>query len=147
MSHTGTAHPFHMWTKFGDDMSKRLWVMLDKTDRLTDRQTDRQTNRQTNILAKNCKFWQVMMHTINYLLYSAQLWWRSMLLIYFRKSRDWLSDINSNLVCVSEVERKTYNRNLPGAYDITKQSTTKQCVYHIGCAVFLTQENSPTHCK
>ena len=30
--------------------------MLDKTDR----QTDRQTNRQTNILAKNCKFWQVM---------------------------------------------------------------------------------------
>ena len=52
MSHTGTAHPFHMWTKFGDDMSKRSWVMLDKTDRLTDRQTDRQTNRQTNILAK-----------------------------------------------------------------------------------------------
>ena len=48
MSHTGTAHPFHMWTKFGDDMSKRSWVMLDKTDRLTDRQTDRQTNRQTN---------------------------------------------------------------------------------------------------
>ena len=48
-----------MWTKFGDDMSKRSWVMLDKTDRLTDRQTDRQTNRQTNILAKNCKFWQV----------------------------------------------------------------------------------------
>ena len=60
MSHTGTAHPFHMWTKFGDDMSKRSWVMLDKTDRLTDRQTDRQTNRQTNILAKNCKFWQVI---------------------------------------------------------------------------------------
>ena len=26
----------------------------------TNRQTDRQTNRQTNILAKNCKFWQVM---------------------------------------------------------------------------------------
>ena len=40
-----------MWTKFGDDMSKRSWVMLDKTDRLTDRQTDRQTNQQTNILA------------------------------------------------------------------------------------------------
>ena len=47
MLHTGTADPFHMWTKFGDDMSKRSWVMLDKTDR----QTDRQTNRQTNILA------------------------------------------------------------------------------------------------
>ena len=60
MSHTGTAHPFHMWTKFGDDMSKRSWVMLDKTDRLSNRQTDRQTNRQTNILAKNCKFWQVI---------------------------------------------------------------------------------------
>ena len=56
MSHTRTAHPFHMWTKFGDDMWKRSWVMLDKTDR----QTDRQTNRKTNILAKNCKFWQVM---------------------------------------------------------------------------------------
>ena len=27
-----------MWTKFGDDMSKRSWVMLDKTDRQTDRQ-------------------------------------------------------------------------------------------------------------
>ena len=26
----------------------------------TNRQTDRQTNRQTNILAKNCKFWQVI---------------------------------------------------------------------------------------
>ena len=38
MSHTGTAHPFYMWTKFGDDMSKRSWVMLDKTDRQTDRQ-------------------------------------------------------------------------------------------------------------
>ena len=47
---------FLTWTKFGDDMSKRSWVMLDKTDRLT----DRQTNRQTNILAKNCKFWQVI---------------------------------------------------------------------------------------
>ena len=46
--------------------------MLDKTDRLTDRQTDKRTylqisskfwqvtNRQTNILAKNCKFWQVI---------------------------------------------------------------------------------------
>ena len=65
MSHTGTAHPFHMWTEFGDDMSKRSWVMLDKTDRLTDRQTDRQTNRQTNILAKNCKFWQVISALIN----------------------------------------------------------------------------------
>ena len=43
MSHTGTADPFHMWTKFGDDMSKRSWVMLDKTDRLTDRQTDKRT--------------------------------------------------------------------------------------------------------
>ena len=46
MSHTGTAHPFHMWTKFGDDMSKRSWVMLDKTDR----QTDKPTNEHT------CKF-------------------------------------------------------------------------------------------
>ena len=27
-----------MWTKFGDDMSKRSRVMLDKTDRQTDRQ-------------------------------------------------------------------------------------------------------------
>ena len=49
MSHTGTAHPFHMWTKFGDDMSKRSWVMLDKTDRLTDRQTDRQMKGQSEI--------------------------------------------------------------------------------------------------
>ena len=32
------AHPFHLWTKFGDDMSKRSRVMLDKTDRQTDRQ-------------------------------------------------------------------------------------------------------------
>ena len=70
MSHTGTAHRFHMWTKFGDDMSKRSWVMLDKTDRQTDKPTNEHTcknwkfwqvtNRQTNILAKNCKFWQVM---------------------------------------------------------------------------------------
>ena len=60
MSHTGTAHPFHMWTKFGDDMSKRSWVMLDKTDRLTDRQTDRQTDKPTNEhTCQNCKFWQV----------------------------------------------------------------------------------------
>ena len=58
MSHTGTAHPFHMWTKFGDDMSKRSWVMLDKTDRLTDRQTDRQTDKRTYL--PKCKFWQVM---------------------------------------------------------------------------------------
>ena len=57
MSHTGTAHPFHMWTKFGDDMSKRSWVMLDKTDRLTDRQTDRQTDKRTYL--PKCKFWQV----------------------------------------------------------------------------------------
>ena len=34
---TGNVDPLHMWTKFGDDMSKRSWVMLDKTDRLTDR--------------------------------------------------------------------------------------------------------------
>ena len=34
---TGTADPIHMWTKFGDDMSKLSWVMLDKTDRQTDR--------------------------------------------------------------------------------------------------------------
>ena len=54
MSHTGTAHPFHMWTKFGDDMSKRSWVMLDKTDR----QTDKPTNEHT---CKNWKFWQVIM--------------------------------------------------------------------------------------
>ena len=47
MSHTGTAHPFNMWTKFGDDMSKRSWVMLDKTDRLLDRQTDKPTNEHT----------------------------------------------------------------------------------------------------
>ena len=53
MSHTGTAYPFHMWTKFGDDMSKRSWVMLDKTDR----QTDKPTNEHT---CKNWKFWQVM---------------------------------------------------------------------------------------
>ena len=45
MSHTGNAHPFHMWTKFGDDMSKRSWVMLDKTDR----QTDREMNGQSEI--------------------------------------------------------------------------------------------------
>ena len=42
-----------MWTKFGDDMSKRSWVMLDKTDR----QTDKPTNEHT---CQNCKFWQVM---------------------------------------------------------------------------------------
>ena len=57
MSHTGTAHPYHMWTKFGDDMSKRSWVMLDKTDRLTDRQTDRQTDERAIgdcVLAKIC---------------------------------------------------------------------------------------------
>ena len=49
-----------MWTKFGDDMSKRSWVMLDKTDRLTDRQTDRQTDKPTNEhTCQNCKFWQV----------------------------------------------------------------------------------------
>ena len=52
---TGTADPFHMWTNFGNYMSKRSRVMLDKTDRLT----DRRTNRQTNILAKKC--WQVTM--------------------------------------------------------------------------------------
>ena len=67
---TGTADPLHMWTKFGDDMSKRPWVMLDKTDRQTDKRTNEHTcqnckfwqvtDRQTNILAKNCKFWQVM---------------------------------------------------------------------------------------
>ena len=34
-----------MWTKFGDDMSKRSWVMLDKTDR----QTDREMNGQSEI--------------------------------------------------------------------------------------------------
>ena len=49
MSHTRTAHPFHMWTKFADDLSKRSWVMLDKTDRLTDRQTDRQMKGQSEI--------------------------------------------------------------------------------------------------
>ena len=59
MSHTGTAHPFHMWTKFGDDMLKRSWVMLDKTDRLTDRQTDRQTDERAIgdcVLAKICYY-------------------------------------------------------------------------------------------
>ena len=59
MSHTGTAHPFHIWTKFGDDMSKRSWVMLDKTDRLTDRQTDRQTDERAIgdcVLAKICYY-------------------------------------------------------------------------------------------
>ena len=52
-----------MWTKFGDDMSKRSWVtcMLDKTDRLTDRQSDRQTDKSTNEhTCQNCKFWQVI---------------------------------------------------------------------------------------
>ena len=48
LSHTGTADPFHMWTKFGVDMSKRSWVMLDKTDRLTDRQTDKRTYLPNN---------------------------------------------------------------------------------------------------
>ena len=62
MSHTGTAHPFHMWTKFGDDMSKRSWVMLDKTDRQTDSQTDRQTDKRTYL--PNCKFWQVITRQI-----------------------------------------------------------------------------------
>ena len=59
MLHTGTAYPFHMWTKFGDDMSKRSWVMLDKTDRLTDRQTDRQTDERAIgdcVLAKICLY-------------------------------------------------------------------------------------------
>ena len=26
MSHTGTAHPFYMWTKFGDDMSEIAYL-------------------------------------------------------------------------------------------------------------------------
>ena len=67
MSHTGTAHPFHMWTKFGDDRSKRSWVMLDKTDRLTDRQTDWQTDRQTDkrTYLPKCKFWQVIIYSIS----------------------------------------------------------------------------------
>ena len=56
MSHTGTAHPFYMWTKFGDDMSKRSWVMLDKTDRQTDRQTDERAIGDC-VLAKIC--WSV----------------------------------------------------------------------------------------
>ena len=56
---TRTADPFHMWTNFGDHMSKRSRVMLDKTDR----PTDRQTNRQTNILTK--KFWQVIISCIS----------------------------------------------------------------------------------
>ena len=48
-----------MCTKFGNDTSKRSWVMLDKTDRLTDRQTDRQTDKRTN--EHTCqKFWQVI---------------------------------------------------------------------------------------
>ena len=61
-----------MWTKFGDDMSKRSWVMLDKTDRLTDRQTDRQTDKPTNEhTCQNCKFWQVTNRQTNILL---QFW-------------------------------------------------------------------------
>ena len=56
-----------MWTKFGDDMSKCSWVMLDKTDRLTDRQTDRQTDKPTNEhTCQNCKFWQVMKKLIHW---------------------------------------------------------------------------------
>ena len=40
MLHTGTADPLHIWAKFGDDMSQRSWVMLDKTDRQTDKRTN-----------------------------------------------------------------------------------------------------------
>ena len=48
---TGTADPFHMWTNFGDHMSKRSRVMLDKMDRLTDKQTNEHTCQK--ILASN----------------------------------------------------------------------------------------------
>ena len=49
--HTGTADPFHMWTNFGDHMSKRSRVMLDKTDRQTDKRTNEHTCQK--ILASN----------------------------------------------------------------------------------------------
>ena len=48
---TGTADPFHIWTNFGDHMSKRSRVMLDKTDRQTDKRTNEHTCQK--ILASN----------------------------------------------------------------------------------------------
>ena len=39
----GTSDWMHKWTDFGDHMSKRSWVMLDKTDILTDKRTNEHT--------------------------------------------------------------------------------------------------------
>ena len=81
MLHTGTADPLHMWTKFGEYMSKRSWVMLEKwTDKQTNGQTNilskfwQVTNQQTNILAKNCKFWQVTNRQTNILAKNCKFW-------------------------------------------------------------------------